>query len=294
MSAAHALGQFGPTPIPARAGVGLKPEHYRDVIDTWPDIGWFEVHPENYMGAGGWPHHVLERVRARYPLSLHGVGLSIGGAEPLNREHVAKLAALVKRYEPGLVSEHLAWSTHEGNFLNDLLPLPYNQATLTHVTRHVDELQEALGRRVLIENPSTYITFADTDMSEVAFLGELVRRTGCGLLLDCNNVFVCATNHRFDPVAYIDAFPVEHVGEIHLAGYAEIADDDGRPLLIDVHDRTVREAVWGLYARAIDRAGAVPTLIEWDNDIPAWSTLYAEAMKAERILLPRERASRAA
>lgn len=294
MSAAHALGQFGPTPIPARAGVGLKPEHYRDVLDAFPDVGWFEVHPENYMGAGGWPHHVLERVRARYPLSLHGVGLSIGGAEPLNREHVARLAALVKRYEPGLISEHLAWSTHEGHFLNDLLPLPYNQATLTHVARHVDALQEALGRRVLIENPSTYVTFADTDMSEVAFLAELARRTGCGLLLDCNNVYVCATNHRFDPAAYIDAFPVEHVGEIHLAGFAEVVDDDGLPLLIDAHDRTVREAVWGLYVRAIRRAGAVPTLIEWDNDIPAWSTLYAEAMKAERILLTLEGSSRAA
>jgi uncharacterized protein (UPF0276 family) len=285
MSAALKLGQPKPSPIPARAGVGLKPEHYREILDTWPDVGWFEVHPENYMGDGGWPHHVLERVRARYPLSMHGVGLSIGGAEPLNREHLARLAALVKRYQPGLVSEHLAWSTHEGHFLNDLLPLPYNEETLAHVARHVDELQEALGRRVLIENPSTYVAFATTEMSEVDFLRELVRRTGCGLLLDCNNVYVCAVNHHFDPTAYIDAFPFEHVGEFHLAGYAEIADDDGSPLLIDAHDRTVRDVVWALYARAIARAGAIPTLIEWDNDVPEWGVLHAEALKAELYLL---------
>ena len=288
MSAALKLGQPMPSPIPARAGVGLKPEHYRDVLDSFPDIGWFEVHPENYMGAGGWPHHVLERVRARYPLSMHGVGLSIGGAEPLNREHLARLDALVKRYQPGLVSEHLAWSTHEGHFLNDLLPLPYNEATLAHVARHVDELQETLGRRVFIENPSTYVTFAATEMPEVDFLRELARRTGCGLLLDCNNVYVCAVNHHFDPGAYIDAFPVEHVGEFHLAGYAEIADDDGSPLLIDAHNRTVRDVVWALYARAIARAGAIPTLIEWDNDVPEWRVLHAEAMKAERFLLKEE------
>ena len=208
MSAALKLGQPTLSSIPARAGVGLKPEHYRDVLDSFPNIGWFEVHPENYMGAGGWPHHVLERVRARYPLSMHGVGLSIGGAEPLNREHIDRLKALVKRYQPGLVSEHLAWSTHEGHFLNDLLPLPYNEATLAHVAQHVDELQTALGRRVLIENPSTYVTFSTTDMSEIDFLSELVRRTGCGLLLDCNNVYVCAVNHHFDPAAYLDAFPV--------------------------------------------------------------------------------------
>lgn len=294
MSAARKRGPYNLAPIPARAGVGLKPEHYFDVIDAWPDVGWFEVHPENYMGAGGWPHHVLERVRARYPLSLHGVGLSIGGAEPLNREHMGRLAELVHRYEPGLVSEHLAWSTHEGHFLNDLLPLPYNEVTLAHVARHVDELQEALGRRVLIENPSTYVTLSATDMSEIDFLTELVRRTGCGLLLDCNNVYVCAANHRFDPVSYIDAFPVEHAGEIHLAGYAEIPDDDGSSLLVDAHDRAVRDAVWSLYERVIGRAGAIPTLIEWDNDVPAWGALHAEAMKAERILFRREGGSRAA
>jgi uncharacterized protein (UPF0276 family) len=284
MPLAFKTGQRRPAPIPARAGVGLKSAHYRDVLDTFPNMGWFEVHPENYMGAGGWPHHVLERVRARYPLSMHGVGLSIGGADRLDKRHLRRLKDLVDRYEPGLVSEHLAWSTHEGNFLNDLLPLPYNDTTLACVAEHVDELQTALARPVLIENPSTYVAFAATEMSEIDFLSELSRRTGCGLLLDCNNVYVSATNHRFDAAAYIDAFPLEHVGEIHLAGYAEVTDDDGSALLIDAHDRAVRDAVWSLYARLIGRAGAVPTLIEWDNDLPTWSGLQAEAMKAERIL----------
>lgn len=285
MSAAAKLGQRHTDPIPARAGVGLKPEHYRDILDEFPDIGWFEVHPENYMGAGGWPHHVLERVRARYPLSLHGVGLSIGGAGRLDRQHIGRLADLIRRYRPGLVSEHLAWSTHESHFLNDLLPLPYNAETLAHVCDHVDELQQALGRQVLIENPSTYVTFSASDMPEVDFLAALVDRTGCGLLLDCNNVYVSATNHRFDPVAYIDAFPAEHVGEIHLAGFAEVTDEDGSLLLIDTHDRTVRDAVWTLYERVIAHAGAIATLIEWDNDVPEWPMLHAEARKADAILL---------
>jgi uncharacterized protein (UPF0276 family) len=288
MSAAIKLGQKAPAPIPARAGVGLKPEHYRDILDVWPDIGWFEVHPENFMGAGGWPHHVLERVRARYPLSLHGVGLSIGGAEPLNAEHVNRLAALVKRYEPGLVSEHLAWSTHDGAFLNDLLPLPYNETTLAHVARHVDQMQTALKRRVLIENPSTYVTFATSEMSENEFLRALVARSGCGLLLDCNNVFVCATNHGFDPARYIEDFPLEHAGEIHLAGYAQLDDDDGTPLLIDSHDGVVRKAVWGLYEQVIARGGPIATLIEWDNDVPAWSDLHGEAKKADLLMSSRK------
>ena len=197
--------------------------------------------------------------------------------------------ALVKRYQPGLVSEHLAWSTHEGHFLNDLLPLPYNEATLAHVARHVDELQEALGRRVFIENPSTYVTFATTDMPEVDFLRELARRTGCGLLLDCNNVYVCAVNHHFDPGAYIDAFPVEHVGEFHLAGYAEIADDDGSPLLIDAHDRTVRDVVWALYARAHSPGRRNPDFHRvGQRRSRAGGRLHAEAMKAERFLLKEE------
>ena len=184
-------------PIPPRAGVGLKPEHIRDILEGEPDIGWFEVHAENYMGEGGPPHRTLEAVRALYPLSLHGVGLSVGGAGPLDREHLKRLKRLIARYEPALFSEHLAWSSHEGVYLNDLLPLPYTAATVARVADHIDEVQETLGMRMLLENPSTYVAFAETEMSEIAFLGELVRRTGCGLLLDVNNVFVQATNHGF-------------------------------------------------------------------------------------------------
>jgi hypothetical protein len=269
-------------PIPARAGVGLKPEHYRDILETRPDIGWFEVHPENYMGAGGAPHHYLTRVRNSYPISLHGVGLSIGSAGDLDRQHLQRLLALIERYEPAQFSEHLAWSTHEGAYLNDLLPLPYTKETLATVVRHIDEVQSFLGRRMLLENPSTYVAFAESDMSEVEFLSEIARRTGCGLLLDVNNVYVSATNHGFDAGAYIDAFPVEHVGEIHLGGHAETMDDDEAPLLIDAHDREVRDDVWRLYERTLARTGPIPTLIEWDNNVPDWATLFAEARRAER------------
>jgi uncharacterized protein (UPF0276 family) len=278
------LGHRVAAPVPARAGAGLKPQHYADILDALPDIGWFEVHPENYMGAGGPPHHYLELVRERYPLSLHGVGLSIGGAGPLNETHLMRLKALDRRYEPGLVSEHLAWSTHEDYFLNDLLPLPYTEETLAHVARHVSQVQDTLGRRILIENPSTYVQFRASEMSEVEFLRELVRRSGCGLLLDVNNAYVSAVNHDGDARAYIDAFPMEHVGEIHLAGHAAFEDDAGAPLLIDAHDRSVADAVWALYRRAVRRLGSVPTLIEWDNDIPAWDVLFAETRLAERAM----------
>jgi hypothetical protein len=271
------------SPVPARAGVGLKPEHYRDVLETRPDIGWFEVHPENYMGAGGMPHHALERVRQHYPLSMHGVGLSLGGAERPDGAHLARLKQLADRYQPALFSEHLAWSTHEGAYFGDLLPLPYTEATLRHVADHVEEAQTALGRRLLIENPSTYLCFAESDMDEVAFLGALAQRTGCGLLLDVNNVYVSAVNHGYDAAGYIDAFPVEPVGEIHLAGHAEL-DEDGAPLLIDAHDRQVKEAVWQLYRRFIGRSGPVPTLIEWDANVPAWPVLFAEARRAEAMM----------
>lgn len=274
-------------PIPARAGVGLKPEHYEAILDTRPDIGWFEVHPENYMGDGGAPHHFLSRLRADYPISFHGVGLSIGSAGPLDNTHLMRLAKLMARYEPAMFSEHLAWSTHDDAYLNDLLPLPYSRETLDVVCRHVDEVQRSLGRRMLLENPSTYIAFETSEMSETEFLGEIARRTGCGLLLDVNNVFVSATNNGFDPVAYIDAFPVAHVGEIHLGGHAEAEDDLGSPLLIDAHDREVKGDVWALYRQAIARAGAVLTLIEWDNDVPAWPVLYAEARRAEALLAVR-------
>ncbi len=273
-----------PAPLPARAGVGLKPEHYREILDTRPDVGWFEVHPENYMGDGGAPHYYLTRIREHYPLSLHGVGLSLGAAGRLDADHLARLRALIDRYQPASFSEHLAWSTHDDVFFNDLLPLPYTEETLARVCDHIDEAQEALGRQLLLENPSTYIRFSQSDIAETDFLAEIARRTGCGLLLDVNNVFVSACNHAFDAAAYIAAFPMQYVGEIHLAGHACDRDDAGAPLLIDAHDRAVAAAVWQLFAQALARRGAVGTLIEWDNDVPAWDDLLAEAHKAERML----------
>ncbi len=268
-------------PLPPRAGVGLKPEHVDTILAERPDVGFFEIHAENYMGEGGPPHRRLEAIRALYPLSLHGVGLSIGSPRPLDKNHLTRLAALARRYEPGLFSEHLAWSSHDTGFLNDLLPLPYTEETLRTVCDHIDETQNALGRRMLLENPSTYVLFAESQIPETEFLAEIAKRTGCGLLLDVNNVEVCATNHVFDPLAYLDAFPFQHVGEIHLAGYAESEDEAGHALLIDAHDSPVRAGVWTLYENVIAKLGALPTLIEWDNEVPDWATLHAEARRAD-------------
>ena len=270
--------------MPARAGVGLKPEHYRTILATRPDVGFFEVHAENYMGAGGPPHHYLSAIRERYPLSLHGVGLSIGSDRPLDHAHLQRLKALIERYAPTLFSEHLAWSTHDTGFLNDLLPLPYTGETLGRVVEHIDQVQQALGRRMLLENPSTYLAFAESSYSETDFLTEIVRRSGCGLLLDVNNVQVASTNQAWDPRAYLDGLPLGQVGEIHLAGHARDEDENKRPLLIDTHDRPVDRAVWDLYAHAIGRIGPIATLIEWDNDVPDWPTLNAEAARAEAIM----------
>jgi uncharacterized protein (UPF0276 family) len=265
-------------------GVGFKAEHFEAIVETRPELGFFEVHAENYMGAGGPPHRRLDVIRERYPLSLHGVGLSIGSPGPLDRAHLDRLAAVARRFEPTLVSEHLAWSTHEGAFLNDLLPLPYTLETLARVADHIDETQNALGRTILLENPSTYVVFAESTYEETDFLREIARRTGCGLLLDVNNVFVSAINHGRDPARYLADFPLPAVGEIHLAGFAEDTDDAGLPLLIDAHDSPVRDAVWSLYGDAIRRLGPTPTLIEWDNDLPSWSTLLGEARRAERVM----------
>lgn len=271
-------------PIPVRAGIGLKPEHYNEILESRPAIGWFEVHAENYMGEGGAPHHFLTAIRELYPLSVHGVGLSIGADAPLDQAHLRALGRVCARYEPGLVSEHLAWSTHDGVYLNDLLPVPYNAETLARVCEHIDQVQETLGRTMLLENPSTYVGFDNSEMSELEFLREIVERTGCGLLLDVNNVHVSATNHAYDAVAYIDAFPHEHVGEIHLGGHADDEGDDGEPLLIDDHASAVADIVWDLYAHTIDRCGPVATLIEWDNDVPEWRVLMDEAKRADAVL----------
>lgn len=271
--------------LPARAGISFKPQHWRAIVSEGADVGFFEVHAENYMGAGGPPHRMLESLRARWPLSLHGVGLSIGGEGPLDRGHLARLRALVDRYAPAGFSEHLAWSGHDGVWFNDLLPLPYTAETLARVCDHVDQAQEALGLRLLLENPSTYVAFERATMTETDFLGEIARRTGCGLLLDVNNVFVSATNQGFAPEAYLDAFPLSAVGEVHLAGHAVEVGADGARLMIDSHDRRVDAAVWALYRRVVALADALPTLVEWDADIPDLDVLLAEAALVDQALL---------
>jgi uncharacterized protein (UPF0276 family) len=237
------------------------------------------------MGAGGPPHGYLEAIRERYELSLHGVGLSIGAARPLDREHLDRLRSLIDRYRPGLFSEHLAWSSHDNGFFNDLLPVPYTSETLARVCEHIDEVQTTLGRQMLLENPSTYLAFAESTWSEVDFIAEVVRRTDCGLLLDINNVYVSSINHQQDPTAYINAYPLAHVQQIHLAGHARDADEKGRLLLIDAHDRQVDEIVWDLYAHAIRRIGSTPTLIEWDANVPAWEVLEAEVQRARAVMV---------
>ncbi|RUU11609.1 DUF692 domain-containing protein [Mesorhizobium sp. USDA-HM6] len=270
--------------IPSRAGVGLKPQHYREILETVPDIGFFEVHAENYMGAGGPPHRYLAAVRELYPLSLHGVGLSIGAARPLDQDHLRRLKDLIGRYQPGLFSEHLAWSSHGVAFLNDLLPMPYTTETLQRIASHIDEVQETLGRQMLLENPSTYVAFAESTYAEPDFIAEVQRRTGCGLLLDVSNVHVASTNQQWDPFAYIDAYPLGAVQEIHLAGFTPETDEKHRPLLIDTHNRPVDPLVWQLFDYVIGKLGPTPTLIEWDADLPAWSELHAEAMRAEAYM----------
>ncbi len=271
-------------PTPLKSGAGFKPEHLEAILADSRKVGFFEVHAENYMGEGGAPLAMLERLRADYPIFLHGVAMSIGGEAPLDREHLARFKRLVRRYEPQVVSEHLAWSTHDTAFYNDLLPVPYTRAVLERVVEHIDEVQHTLGRAMLLENPSTYVAFKNCEMGEIEFIREVARRTGCGLLLDVNNVFVSATNHGFSPERYLADFPLHLVREIHLAGHATEADDEGKPLLIDAHDRPVSAEVWALFERVIATLGPTPTLIEWDNDVPEWAVLKAEADAADAIL----------
>ncbi|RVT85273.1 DUF692 domain-containing protein [Rhodobacteraceae bacterium CCMM004] len=272
--------------LPCAAGVGYKPQHFAALTADPGPVEWLEIHAENYMGDGGRPLAQLRALAERFAISVHGVGLSIGGEGPLDRDHLARLRRLVGWLDPQSFSEHLAWSTHDAHFLNDLLPLPYTAATLARVCAHIDEVQETLGRRMLLENPSTYLAFAESEMAEVDFLAEIARRTGCGLLLDVNNVFVSATNQATDPVSYIDAFPLDLVGEIHLGGHDEDADEHGAPLLIDSHGRAVVDPVWTLYAHTLARGGPRPTLIEWDTDVPDWPVLAAEAARAATLLAP--------
>ncbi|MFK7606858.1 MULTISPECIES: DUF692 domain-containing protein [unclassified Pseudomonas] len=271
--------------LPPRAGLGLKAEHFMDVLQSLPDLGFFEVHAENYMVAGGPFHHYLGLISEHYPLSIHGVGLSIGGEDPLNREHLQRLKTLLERYRPQMFSEHLAWSSHGSVFLNDLLPLRYNQATLARVCTHIDQVQDILQRQILMENPATYVEFDEADFDEASFIHHVIDRSGCGLLLDVNNAFISCINHARDPLAYIEALPLKSVGEIHLAGFAEDCDHAGQRLLIDNHGAPVDQAVWRLYQQVLGRIGPMATLIERDNQLPSLTDLIDEAQLADRYLL---------
>jgi uncharacterized protein (UPF0276 family) len=274
------LEQRTHTTLPDGAGVGYKPQHFQDLLNAPGAVTWLEIHAENYMGDGGRQIAQLRHLADNFPISVHGVGASIGGEGRLDPEHLARLKNLVDWLNPASFSEHLAWSTHDSAFLNDLLPLPYTKDTLTRVTAHINEVQDLLGRKMLLENPSSYLAFAESTWSEPDFIREVARRTGCGLLLDVNNVFISATNLEFEALDYLDAYPLELVEEIHLAGHDEDADELGRKLLIDSHGKPVDEPVWALFDHVIARTGVRPALIEWDNDVPDWDVLESEAARA--------------
>jgi hypothetical protein len=272
--------------LPCGVGVGYKPQHFTDLLDAPGAVEWIEVHAENYMGDGGRPHAQLRSLSERFALSIHGVGLSIGGEQPLDLDHLARLRRLVGLFNPARFSEHLAWSTHGAEFLNDLLPLPYTQSSLTRVADHISQVQDTLGRQMLLENPSSYLAFTESTLSETDFLGQLVHKTGCGLLLDVNNVFVSSTNLGVSPEAYIAAYPMEAVGEIHVGGHDTDTDDHGAPLLIDSHGAPVVDPVWALLEYTLARSGPKPVLVEWDTDVPDWHVLSAEADRAAAALAP--------
>jgi uncharacterized protein (UPF0276 family) len=265
--------------VTASAGIGLRAPHAREIIATKPDIGWLEVHSENYFGRGGQPLALLERVRGCYPISLHGVGLSLGSADGLSDAHLAQLKALADRIDPALVSDHLCWGAIGDRHLNDLLPLPYTEEALDVVCANIGQAQDFLGRELVVENVSSYLQFSDSHIPEWEFVAEVARHSGCGLLLDVNNIYVSAVNHGFDALRYLDAIPAEAVREIHLAGF----DSNGQ-CLIDTHGRPVAGPVWNLYGEALSRVGPVPTLIEWDTDLPPLTILLEEAQKAQEIL----------
>ena len=266
-------------PIPAHAGIGLRSHHFREILDAPPPVAWMETHPENYFGDGGAPLRILERIRTRYPLSFHGVGLSLGSTDPIDHAHLHKLKALIDRFEPAFVSEHLSWCSVGGRFFNDLLPLPYTAESLDHLCARIDEVQMIVKRPLLIENITRYLTWRDSPIPEGSFMAEAVKRTGCGILLDLNNVYVNAVNFGLDPLEFLTTIPVEAVQEIHLAGF----DRFGR-MLIDTHGQPVYPEVWGLYEWAIHRFGPRPTLIEWDTNLPPLSVLVEQATRADAIL----------
>jgi uncharacterized protein (UPF0276 family) len=265
--------------LPVAAGVGLRAPHVGEVLERRPAVPWFEIHSENYFADGGPALAALARIRADYPIAMHGVGLSLGSTDPLDREHLRKLARLAGRIDPAAISEHLCWSSVGGRHFNDLLPLPYTEEALDHVCARVDAVQEILRREILVENVSSYYAFAESTLAECEFVAAVAARTGCRLLVDVNNIYVNARNHGLDPHAYLAAIPPGPVAEIHLAGF-----DESGPIVIDTHGAPVAPEVWSLYAAAIDRFGAVPTLIEWDTDIPEFAVLEREAATAQRIL----------
>ena len=269
--------------IPARAGIGLRFQHHQPVLDTRPDVAWMEVHTENYMG-GGTPLKYLDAIRRDTPISLHGVGLSLGSAEGVDPAHLERIRKVAERVEPGLMSEHIAWNLVGGTYLADLLPLPMTEEALDVVCRHVEQTQSYLKRRILVENPSTYVAFGDSVIPEWEFMAAVAARTGCGILCDVNNICVSAHNHGWDASAYLAALPPEAVGEIHLAGHSIRTFADGSSLRIDDHGSKVTKEVWTLYRQAVARFGAVPTLIEWDNEIPPLDVLLDEAQHAEQVI----------
>ena len=272
-----------PQSIPATAGVGLKPQHFDTIIESSPNVGWFEIHAENYMG-GGARHQYLTKIRDNYPLSLHGVGLSLGSANGLCEQHLNALKGLVDRYQPGLVSEHLSWSRYHTRVLNDLLPVPYTEESLAVFVRNIDHCQNVLQRQILIENPSSYFELAEADYDEAEFLVNVAKRSGCKILLDVNNVYVSACNHHFDAEQYIASIPPELVSEIHLAGHSLQAIADLGPVRIDDHGSKTCNEVWRLYQLTLNHVGPQPTLIEWDTNVPLWPVLQQEADKAQQYL----------
>jgi uncharacterized protein (UPF0276 family) len=283
MSARSVQRDRAPEPIPARAGIGLRACHHARLLNESRPIGWLEAHTENYFAAGGALPRVLERLRAAYPLSLHGVGLGLGNVDPIDRDHFAAVRRLVRRYEPAFVSEHLSWSAIGGRSTNDLLPMPYTEEALRHLVARIRMVQELLDREILVENVSTYFRYESSELEEWDFLAAVAREAGCGILLDLNNVYVNAMNHDFDAAGYLRAIPVAAVREFHLAGHrCEVYG--ARELRIDTHSTPVCEAVWQLFALALERFGARPTLIEWDSEIPALEVLEAEAARADALI----------
>tara|TARA_R110002049_G_scaffold23781_6_gene84769 strand:- start:152693 stop:153541 length:849 start_codon:yes stop_codon:yes gene_type:complete len=270
--------------LPNAPGVGYKPQHFNALMQDAGPVEWVEVHAENYMGDGGRPQAQLNALSERFALSIHGVGLSIGGQGLLNRDHLARLKQLCDRMQPASFSEHLAWSTHGAEYLNDLLPLPYTKDTLALVAEHIDQVQNTLGRQMLLENPSSYLAFVESDLSETDFLAEVIHQTSCGLLLDVNNVFISATNLGMSARAYIDAFPTDHVGELHVGGHDHDTDENGAPLLIDSHGKAVVDPVWDLLGYTLAQTGPKPVLVEWDNDVPDWPVLRDEAARAAQVM----------